>query len=224
MKHFILILTSSLIFFASCKKDKDMVTTHTVKGMVFNNCTDSGLANVTVYLNISDGKNTNETQTISDAQGNFTFDNVQIHSASNYTYAIYIPSKSGINGGGGTEVGFQGANLYFNYDEADAFLKPRVKPSYFSCTIYCIPIPIKTQYDTIIFHAYNYTLHKNRPTDVYYWGGGGIGNDPSSPNHSSYPMGKYNIEMDIWKSGLHTHRKDSIYLGWGANTTYTINW
>ena len=95
MKHFILILTSSLIFFASCKKDKDMVTTHKVKGMVFNNCTDSGLANVTVYLNISDGKNINTVQTISDALGNFTFDNVQIHSASNYKYAIYIPSKSG---------------------------------------------------------------------------------------------------------------------------------
>jgi hypothetical protein len=55
-------------------------------------------------------------------------------------------------------------------------------------------------------------------------GGGGYGLGSYTNNSGNYPMGKYIIDMDIWKSGVHTTKKDSVYLGWGANTTYTINW
>lgn len=40
----------------------------------------------------------------------------------------------------------------------------------------------------------------------------------------NYPMGKYIIDIDKWISGVHTTSKDSIYLGWGAIKTHTINW
>ena len=105
------------------------------------------------------------------------------------------------------------------------FFKARVIPTFIYNTIYCNPVPLTNIHDSVIFHAYQYTFHKNRPTDVYYWGGGGYGDRIYGGNGTGgYPMGKYNIEMDIWKSGMHTTLKDSIYLGWGDTITATINW
>ena len=51
-KHILFIL-SFLLFSVSCKKDKDTVTLHNINGMVFNNCIDGGLANVTVFLTLT---------------------------------------------------------------------------------------------------------------------------------------------------------------------------
>ena len=189
--------------------------------MVFNNCTDSGLANVTVFLEDGQGLNLS---TVSGANGNFSFDNVKMHSNAKHDYVIYIPSKSGTNATTFEYCGFDGTRMYFNHDEADIFFMPRVKPFYLFFTVYCKPLNISSQSDSIVFHSYQYVLHKNKPSDVYYWGGGGYGDRQYSNNGGGYPMGKYIIEMDIWKSGVHTTRKDSVYLGWGANTSYTINW
>ncbi len=79
-------IIACLFIFACCKKDKDQIILHDIKGMVYNNCTDSGLANVTVYL--KDGKGLN-LSTVSDAVGNFIFRGVDIHSSSQYNYNIY---------------------------------------------------------------------------------------------------------------------------------------
>jgi hypothetical protein len=149
---------------------------------------------------------------------------VQIHSSTKYNYALLILSKSGINAQTFEYCGFGGTVLGFNYNEVDMFFKPRVRPSYLFFDIYCNKNPITNKNDSIVFYCTNYTFHKNAPDYPYYWGGGGYGLGSYTNNSGNYPMGKYIIEMDIWKSGVHTTRKDSVYLGWGANTSYTINW
>ena len=224
-KSIVIICIVFVMGLLSCKKDKDTVTVHNINGMVYNNCTDSGLANVTVFLNTNDGKNTSTSQTVSDVNGNFTFANINIHSNSKYTYAIYIPSKSGINGAGGTEVGFNGATLNFNNDDVAIFFKPRVTPQFLLYVIYCQPLIITNNIDSVSFTCYNYTYHKNVPIYYpYHFGGGGYGNGSYTNNTGSYPMGKYNITIESWKSGIYSIKQDSVYLGWGSTTSYTVNW
>ena len=223
MKKIIIVLLAALFFFTQCKreKDKDHITQHDIKGMVYNNCTDSGLANVTVYLKDGQGLDVN---TVSDGGGNFVFPGVSIHDNSKYTYSIYIPSKSGDNATTFEYCRFIGASLSFNHDEADMNFKPRVEPGCLLYTIYTNPTPITNSSDSVIYTAYQNTLHKNNSIATYTWGGGGQGTGVSWDNYGGYPMGKQVFQIDIWRSGVHTTKKDSIYLTWGANKTYTINW
>ena len=222
MKQKVLLLLATLVFL-SCKKEQDTVSVHDIKGMVFNNCTDSGLAKVTVFLKDGQGLNLS---TVSDAIGNFKFNAVSIHSSSEYSYAIYIQSKSGNIGSAPTidNCAFRGATLYFNYDEADLFFKPRVIPAFYRCAFYCIKNPTTDKNDSIIFYAKNYTVHKNVTDYVWIIKGQAYGIPPYFNQSGDDPMGKYILEIDMWKSGVHTTRKDSIYLPWGADTSYTINW
>ncbi len=93
------ILIFFILFAASCKKDKDTdadtVTTQTIHGQVYNLCTDSGLANVTVFLNINNSAGGGSTmQTVSGANGMFSFANVQIHSNNDYTYDLEVQSNT----------------------------------------------------------------------------------------------------------------------------------
>jgi hypothetical protein len=162
------IVICAFLLFTSCKKDKDTITTHDIKGMVFNNCTDSGLANVTVYLQDGQGLNLS---TVSGAGGSFNFNNVKIHSGTKYEYVIYIPSKGGDGATTFEYCGFSGARMYFNHDEADMFLKPRVRPSYLFFNIYCNKTPITNATDSVRFNCTNYTFHKNVPDYPYVWGG-----------------------------------------------------
>lgn len=229
MRTILLASIAVFFFFAHCrKKEKDEITQHDIKGMVYNNCTDSGLANVTVYLKDGQGL---DLSTVSDASGNFIFPGVKIHSHSKYTYNIYIPSKSGDNATTFEYCGFIGTSLFFNYNESDLFFKPRVTPRYLKFDIYCVKSPTTSITDSILFYCSNLTFKKNVPDYPYRWGGGGYG--AASIQHpaisyynisGNYPMGKYIIDIDKWISGVHTITKDSIYLDWGANKTYTLNW
>ena len=212
-----------LVIALSCKKEKDTVTHHDIKGMVYNNCTDSGLANVTVFLQDGQGLNLS---TVSGVNGSFSFGSIQVHSNSKYNYVLYIPSKSGTNATTFEYCGFDGTRLYFNHDEADVFFKPRVTPRYLSLNLFCNKSPITGANDSIMFFFTNNTFHKNVPDYPYKFGGGGFYGTTSYNigNIGNYPMGKYVVNIDKWVSGIHTSLKDSIYLAWGANTTYTINW
>jgi hypothetical protein len=169
MKNLIFVCLLIVVMYVSCKKEKDTITQHDIKGMVFNNCTDSGLANVTVYLQDGQGLNLS---TVSGINGNFSFNNVQIHSSSKYNYALLILSKSGINAQTFEYCGFGGTVLGFNYNEVDMFFKPRVRPSYLLFPVYCNKNPITNKNDSIVFYCTNYTFHKNAPDYPYYWGGG----------------------------------------------------
>ncbi len=110
MKKITLTAVIIFLFLLSYRKEKNTVTTHDIKGMVFNNCTDSGLANVTVYLSDAQGLNTS---TQSDVNGNFNFSNTKIHSSNKYKYAINIPSKSGDAATTFEHCGFNGDAIGF---------------------------------------------------------------------------------------------------------------
>ena len=211
-----------LFFVLSCrKKEKDTITRHDLKGMVYNNCTDSGLAGVNVSLNINDGKNTSSYGTVSGVNGEFSFANIEIHSNSKYSYAINIPGNSGTGGGA---VRLDGTTMYFNYNEADTYFKPRVTPGFLLFYVYYITTPT-TLNDSVIVSFVQKTFHKNVSDLPYKLGGGGHGNIAvQSDNHSNYPMGKYDLTINKWKSGIYTTSIDSIYLPWGSTKTYTINW
>ena len=108
----IAIVASVLVVFTSCKKDSnsnDSIIAQNVHGQVYNFCTGSGLANVTVYLKIHENNNISTIQTVSGTNGGFTF-NLSIHSSDNYTYELYIPSVSGIG-----NVGFDGVDGYIRH-------------------------------------------------------------------------------------------------------------
>ena len=216
-----------IVIFSCCKKEKDTITYHNIKGMVYNNCTDSGLVNVAVNLNTyKDNSLTKTLAGTSVAGGNFEFPNVEIHSDSKYSYSIYIPSKSGINATTAEYCGFNGATMYFSKDEADLFLSPRVTPKFLLLNVsHIYSSPITNLNDSIIVLFSQRVFHKNLPTLPYVFGGETYGNVGNSKYSSgNYPMGKYNINIDKWKGGVHTTILDSIYLGWTETKTYTVNW
>lgn len=224
IKYFLYTLT--IYFASSCKKEKDNVTVQTINGMVYNQCTDSGLVNVHVFLEVNKGSSQiQKIETVSRADGTFSFPNVEIHSNSKYNYDLFVPSKSGINGAGGTEVRFDGGVYNFNYDEANTFFKLRVTPGYFLFTITFNQTTISTINDSVVLNCSQNIFHKNVPDLPYKLGGKCYGNVfTQTGNLSNYPMGLWKITIDKWKSGIHTTEQDSIYLGWGATKTYTVNW
>ncbi|MFN8231118.1 MAG: hypothetical protein U0V03_09390 [Bacteroidia bacterium] len=166
MKIIITLITCTLLLFTSCKRDT--VTTHDIKGMVFNNCTDSGLANVTVYLQDNKGLNLS---TLSDVNGNFVFSGVKIHSSDKYSYGLNIPSKSGIGATTFEYAGFNGESVNFSPNEADEFFKLKVTPKYLNFQVFCNKSIITNANDSILFYCSNYVFHKNVPSANYRWGG-----------------------------------------------------
>lgn len=217
-----------LLIFTECKKDKDIVATKNINGAVYNNCNDSGLANVTVFLQDGQGLNIS---TVSGSDGSFSFSNVKIHSDSKFDYVIYIPSKSGTNATTFENCGFDGTRLYFSHEQTDLFFKPRVTPRYLTFDVYCNKTVPTDSNDYIMFTCTNYIFHKNVQDYPFKWSGGGYGAPKGQFNTANYfngsggyPMGKYIIDIDIWKNNIHTTKRDSAYLTWGANSSYTINW
>ena len=99
-ENYILGILLLLFLVSACRKEADNVTQQAINGMVYNQCTDSGLANIPVYFQIYEDNNLiQNTGTTSGINGAFSFANMGIHSNSKYSYSIYIPSKSGIGGG-----------------------------------------------------------------------------------------------------------------------------
>ncbi len=223
MKNLIKYLIFSLcIFIISCKRDNDTVTTQNIKGQVYNLTTDSGLANIIVYLKINDSRSTNSFSTVSGVNGNFTFTNVQMHSSNQYSYNLHIPSVSGI---GGVGVGFNGTTVTFTNNQANTFFKLNVVPKFFLFTLSFNHTPITSANDSVVILMNQYIFHKNVPDLPYSLGGKHYGDKSTqSGTIGNYPMGLWNLKIDKWKSGVYTATKDSIYLGYGATSTYTVNW
>jgi len=182
--------------------------------MAYNNCTDSGLAGVKVYLHIlQDQAIVEKFETISGDGGNFIFSNASIHNDEKFTYAIYIPSKSGTNATEASQVRFDGTTIYFTKSEFYIFLKPRVTPGFLLYTIYYLTTPTNTD-DSILVYYEQKKFHKNVPDLPYKLGWGGYGNyDKQSDFYGDYPMGEYFVTIIKYKSGTHTINYDTIYLG-----------
>lgn len=230
MKNTIYTLISACLLL-SCRKENpekiDQVMTQDVKGMVFNNCTDSGLAGIKVYFQVflDEKKIVENIETTSGKDGSFLFKGVNIHSNNAYTYAVYIKSQSGDGAPFASLSRFTGTTIYFHNYESQTFLKPRVTPGFFILTLYLNTAIISTANDSVIAMFKQLKYKNNVPGSPYMFGGGSYGNQSTQKgNIGHYPMGLYNITIDKWRGGVHTTSYDSIYLGWAGDKTYTVNW
>jgi hypothetical protein len=82
----------------SCNK-KDITKNVTVSGNVRNNCTGKGFVGVTVNFKTTHekafGKTVSSSQTVvTDSDGDFSFNNIDIYGSSKYNYYISIPTYS----------------------------------------------------------------------------------------------------------------------------------
>jgi hypothetical protein len=94
---------------AGCEKDR--VTTMNVCGNVINMCTDSVLSGVKVYLN--------NQEATTDPNGNFTFQNIEIHSK--YSYLLKTESNGTLGGSYGAV--FNGDRIYLNEYDQNYFIR-----------------------------------------------------------------------------------------------------
>jgi hypothetical protein len=222
MKHpalYFLILLSVY----SCKKDKDTITTSSVNGQIYSLCNDSGLANVIVFLNINNSGGNSSLSTTSGANGNFSFNNVQIHSSSDYSYSLNVHS----NGAGGYKPAIDGSTI--NIDKLKINQKQilNVVPHFNYWYLY-FPNTLFTSNDTFVLTLQQNVFHSNFPSHIYQ----SISNCPcpiTIPTHfagglSDYCMGRWQVTLDKTKNSIHTIKTDSFYIGWGATLTDTIPW
>lgn len=229
MKKLIVISCITFLFlFTNCKKDAgDTITSQAINGMVYNQCTDSGLAGVTVYLKISkDNSELKSYQTVSGVNGNFSFGSVDIHNNSAYSYAINIPSKSGDGATTPEYCGFIGTTVTFTKDEVKTFFQPRVIPSFLNWCFVVSPVTNIGYPDSLYISFQQKVYHKNAPAFPYSSKRtqSDLQNGFVNCTFGNYPMGLWNIRINKWKSGIYTVINDSIYIGWAATKTYTINW
>lgn len=229
MKNILYIIIISVLFFSCRKEDlktNDKVIYKDIKGMVFNNCTDSALAGVKVYLEVFREENNlvEKFETISGKDGNFIFTNIGIHSDENYTYAIDIKSLSGTNAPDPSYSRFDGTTMYFHNYETDVFLKPKVTPGFFLLNSK-FNSSILNPNDSIRLTFEQKTFIKNKPGEPGKFYSGAYGHaQNSSFSSGGYPMGIYNITIDKWRGGVHTRTYDSLYVGWAQEKTYAVNW
>ena len=223
----LVVIVFILFLFGSCKKDDDTVTKQTINGEVYNLCTDSALANVQVFLNISNNNTLIQSlSTTSGTNGTFSFPNVDIHSNSSYSYNLYIPSTSGY---AGLDIGFNGDNIEIDKSNLGKKYILHVAPCFKDLYFQINPSVVITYPDSInIFFEQN-IIHKNQPSSPYCFNVETSGIQGGYPYYSkfclgNYWMGNWNITINKWKSGVHTTLQDSVYVGWGATNTYIVNW
>jgi hypothetical protein len=217
-----------LLLLFSCKKDEkdDTLNKQTLNGMVYNNCTDSGLAGIKVYFEtFKDNSKISSYETMSGVNGNFSFTDVDIHSNSKYTYAIYIPSISGIGANKPELTRFDGTTMYFSRDEASTFFKPRITPGFYNLcfvikpnTYINYPDSVNCKFQQNIFHNNVSTLPYKLEITQFYLQNGYV------YCFANYPMGLWHLTIDKWKTNVLSTINDSIYIGYTDTKTYTINW
>ena len=214
----------------SCKKleqSQDVISTHTIHGQVYNLCTDSGLAGVTVLLNINDKNGGGLTLTaISGTNGIFSFSNVQIHSGSDYTYVLEVVSDDGA----GYKPGISGTQQVISIGNSSIPIILDVFASFKTCKLY---FPHSTQIntqDTFLLTLSQPIFHKNSPQGNYSLVSGSGPSGYSLPSGGYYGeigpywMGWWHSSLDRTINGVHTIKTDSFYVGWGASVTDTIPW
>ena len=230
---YIVVLLGLIVF--SCKKqaelsgealDRDSIIYKDIKGKVYNLCTDSGLAGIKVYLEIYDrkGLHTKYNQ-ISGINGEYIFENVELHTNPEYNYSLYIPSKSGFSAKDRESCGIKGGSLSFDLEDTETLLQTNVIPSFIYMNIYFVRDATGPETDTVRVHFEQNTYHKNVPDFPHAFGGdtygsrkyfkGGVGN---------YPMGLYDVTIDTWKGGLHERKYDKLYIPYGDTAAYVVHW
>jgi hypothetical protein len=222
MKHFVLYILILLSVY-SCKRDKDIMTTASINGQVYNLCNDSGLANVIIFLNIKSSAANSSLSTISGADGNFSFNNIQMHSSSDYIYNLNIPSNSA----GGYKPAIDGVTIDIDKSKINQKQILNVAPHFKYWQLY-LPNTLFTANDTFMLTFQQNTMHMNVASSNWQL----IDNCPcpiSTPTHlaggfSNYWTGWWQVIYNKTKNGVHTIKTGNFYVGWGATKTDTIPW
>ncbi len=212
-----LLIIAVLLLLNACQKD-DITTNVTVKGNVRNNCTGKGFANVEVQFLIKQG-GVNTILTTTDANGNFSFSGIDIHSSSKYSYALNIETHSYY------DYNFYGIGpIEIDKNQITNFNQFGVSASFKLCTFYLPTGTLITPPDTFTVKLEQRILHSYEPNRI--WAGNVTPGSflTGNPNFGNYPMGLWHITLDKTKGGVHSIVYDSIYLDMGATANYNVPW
>ncbi len=218
MNKIIIFSFSFILLLSNCKKEK--ITKHSIKGIVYNECTNKGLQGVTVYLNDNHGLNTS---IVTDINGGFIFEDIETNSLkNNYNYNLLVPSQSGIGSTNKENCRFDGDQINFSLSDIEKEFQLNVIPGFLNlCYSTNILFPI-IQPDSI-YITFEQKIIKNKFPNIP--ASGKISNSSTINScTANYPMGWWYFTTKKWKSGIYSSYLDSLYLDWGGTNTYTINW
>ena len=219
------IIISLAIILSCCKKNKpeqfDFVD---VKGKIINACKDSGYPNLKVEITVLSDKPQTKTTRYTDTDGNFLFKDFPISRDDGQSYVLSIDNVFGATSQPTfTDVGVSGRTIIFSHTEAKNFFMPMVTSFSQWLSVFNNKSPQTNSNDSVVYSVTNSTFQKNVPA-LPVWVSRGYGNINSQNTKIGAPTGKYIIKIDSWVSGVHSQRKDSVYVGIGTKTTYTLNW
>jgi len=225
------------IFLTYCKKD-DITKNVTFHGNVRNDCTGYGFAGVKVELityklekkvfSLTSTEKRSVISTTTDANGNYSFSGIEIHSSSNYAYVVNIPSYYNDS----TEL--VGISWEINKDNLSLFQQFGITAKFKLCYLR-LPLNIHiVSPDTFTVFLEQKTLHRYEPEKNYKFSIPSSlffpRNDIIIPDFQYYSywgnssMGWWHITLDKTKGGVHSVIEDSIYLDQGATKSYTLQW
>lgn len=224
----ILVVCSVFLGIAACRDGKkDVITKHTIRGTVFNNCTDSGLAGVKVFLQTfkKDKALVQQRETVSGEGGKFEFRDAEIHSSDEYSYALHMESKSGTSAKTPEHAGFDGTTMYFNSNEVNIDFILKVTPRFLFFTLVFDKQSGVSINDSIRLNYRQEIFHKNVANLPYSLFAKCNGTTLTQKGTiSGFPMGTWAIEFDKWVGGAHQTVYDSVYIGWADTKLYTVTW
>lgn len=211
---------SACMVICSCKKEERVL--QTIRGEVYNLCTDSTMAGIPVYLAGGTNGVQFKLKTYTDKNGQFKFENVELRST--YEYAIYVPTEySPIDiYHNPAEFYGQGDIVYFLMKQINSstYIPLKVEPQFNSLKII---LPKISSPDSCYIRFYQPVFHKNKPEypwqlvyrSNYYW---------PDTTHDAQRMGLWKIDLYKYKNGILSYSRDSIYLFYKGNATYTLTW
>jgi len=228
----ILALLFSILLSSSCRKDK-VSKNKTIQGSVINLYTGTPVAGLKVrlksvldrtigsFFNISKGKySVTLTETLTDANGNFSFTDIEIHSNPDYSYSLFTYSgyTSQTNGAPynddekSIDKGNLGANIILE-----------VKPTISSLNIQMIPA-----FNIIYPDSINIKCQPKYPIEPNTYSNRTLTSTILKSGNPILvlrydPMGWWYIYINKTKNSVNTVTKDSIYLDFASTTTYTFS-
>jgi len=229
---YIKLLFLLLVFMTACRKDK-VSKNETINGSVLNFYTGTPVAGLKVelksildrttgsYIHFRKGKYSESfIETTTDANGNFSFTGVEIHSNPDYFYSLLTNSGHASQTSGAPynddiesiDKGNLGANIVL-----------QVKPTLLSFNIQMVPATNIIYPDTITIKCQpKYPIDPNTYSNQTLTSTVLKSGNPITTLYYA-PMGWWYVNINKTKNSINTVTKDSIYLDFASTTTYTFS-
>ncbi|MBI4944798.1 MAG: hypothetical protein HY840_00195 [Bacteroidetes bacterium] len=226
MKFALIFLFLIPVCLVSCRKKSKIL----VHGIVFSTGTGNGLPNIEVqFYTIKDklfSDKCNYLVTKTDANGNFSFPDVEIIDNGKYTYGLDVPYYSNSD-----YTMFGIGPIDIDIDDLSNNQILSVTATFKDLTI-LLPENVIVQYpDSFTATFENRIYHNYLPDNIWQ-----LVRTPKSfhstviyPNNLStnfppYSIGWWHITFDKIKNGVQSVFQDSIYLGMGETKEYVLPW